>query len=345
MKFFASLVCLSIGAASIQAALDERGKQLLTKSIRMEHGVNVRGIVRQSISKNTFVTVKIQRSADGKLRDTVVAPLRNQGQETIDDKVRMTTFVPDEKIIIVQPSTRTDSDSDFRIPLMLKNYLISSEKGPKVAGRATVQVTARSKYEEMGSVRFCFDEQNGFALKKDSIDSDNNEKNEWEVIDISFPKTMESSLFRMEVFGAVTDVSGSGKVQTVTYSSPVKIKNAKEGQALLGFTPSIPSRLPFGFAVQSMTTAKSEDWKALTMRITDGLKRLTIYQWRSKGDEEIRTGEDRSIDMVGGLKIMVVGDLGKEVREAIIESFQRQARLNLNTSIDGPVGTIRTGIR
>jgi hypothetical protein len=345
MKFFATLVCFSFGVCSGFAALDERGKQLLTRSIRMEHGVNIRGIVRQSISKNTFITVKIQRSADGKLRDTVVAPLRNQGQETIDDKQRMTTFVPDDRIVIVQPSTRNESDYNFRIPLMLKNYSISSERGPKIAGRSTIQVTARSKYEELGAVRFCFDEQNGFALKKDTIDADDNERNEWEVIDISFPKTMDTSLFRFEMYGAANDQTGGNKIQTVTYSAPIKIKGAKDGLALLGFTPSVPSKLPYGFAIQSMTTADSEDWKALTMRITDGLKRLTIYQWKSKGREDIRTGEDRSIDMVGGLKIMVVGDLGKDVREAIIESFQRQARLNFTTSIDGPIGTIRAGIR
>lgn len=345
MKIFASISCLIFGVICTNGSPDERGKQMLIKSIRMEQGVHIRGIVKKRVGKNTFVTVKIQRSADGKLRDTVIGPLREQGQETIDDKNRMTTYVPDEKLVIVQPSIRNDLDSDFRIPLLLRNYTISAEKGPKIAGRSTLKVLATSRFEEMGGVRFCFDDQTGFAMRKDVIDADQSEKNEWEVIDISFPKTMESSLFKVDGYGFISDSSGQNKIQTLNYSAPIKIRGAKDGQAFLGFTPSIPSKLPFGFAVQSMTTANSEDWKALTMRITDGLKRLTIYQWKSKGKEDIRTGEDRSIDMIGGLKIMVVGDLGKEVREAIIESFQRQARVNLTGILDSPSGTIRAGIR
>ena len=131
--------------------------------------------------------------------------------------------------------------------------------------------------------------------------------------------------------------NASADFETINYSSPVKIRSAKEAFSVLGFMPSVPTRLPFGFAVQSMSTTDSKEWKALNMRITDGMKRLTVYQWKPKSNESIRSGQSRSVDMIGGIKIMVVGDLDESMRQIIIEAFQRQARLNAE---DRPVASL-----
>lgn len=318
-----------IDPVTLVAVQDSKGKSLLYRSIRSDHGSNVVGIFKQILSKGGgSLTVKIQRSIDGKLRDTIVAPLREQGQETIDDQKRMSTVLPCEKMVLVQPSTRNVQDSELRVTLLERNYLVSSEKGPVLSGRPTVVVKAMSKSPELGGVRIAFDEASAFPLRKEIISGDGEIRLDWEVISISFPKTLDESVFRF---------NPSADFETINYSSPVKIRSAKEAFSVLGFMPSVPTRLPFGFAVQSMSTTDSKEWKALNMRITDGMKRLTVYQWKPKSNESIRSGQSRSVDMIGGIKIMVVGDLDESMRQIIIEAFQRQARLNAE---DRPVASL-----
>ena len=90
------VVCLSLGQ-------DDHAQRYLLRSLAGDYKSNIVAVMkqRQGGDKGTVV-VKIQKSKDGKTRETVLSPLHLQC-EYLDDGVSIQTYSPDEKTLIVQP--------------------------------------------------------------------------------------------------------------------------------------------------------------------------------------------------------------------------------------------------
>lgn len=301
----AGLACFSISE-------EDKAQRYLLRSLSGDYKVNVVAVLkqRQSDDRRT-VTVKIQKSKDGKTRETVLSPLHLQC-EYLDDGNSIQTYSPDEKTLIVQPSNPLSQDLAFRIPLIQKNYAVTLGAEDKVAGRKCVVVNAKARYPQLPNIRYYFDETTGFPLSKETILPGGEVLTEYEVVDIKFPAKLDPTIFKIEP---------PVGYETVSYAEPTKISSLTEASKLLGFSPSVPSQIPFGFHVQRMTTTKNSKWKALCLKLTDGLQRVTVYEWVPVPGESIKTGENRVIKLHNGINIMIVSDIDSNIRNGIIRSF------------------------
>jgi outer membrane lipoprotein-sorting protein len=298
--------------AGVAFGQDEKAQRYLLKSLAGDYRVNIVAVLKQRPSDDKrSITVKIQKSKDGKTRETVLSPLHLQG-EYLDDGNTIQTYSPDEKTLIVQPSNQLNQDLTFRTPLIQKNYSIRLDPDEKIAGRTCVVVYAKARYPQLSSIRYRFDEKTGFPLSKETILPSGEIVSEYEVVDIKFPAKFDPSIFKMEP---------PVGYETISYAEPTKISSLTEASKLLGFTPTIPAQIPFGFRVQRMTTTKNSKWKALCLKLTDGLQRVTVYEWVPEPGETIRTGENRVIKLHNGINIMIVSDIDSTIRNSIIRSF------------------------
>jgi outer membrane lipoprotein-sorting protein len=313
-------VCLLLGLSAIPAFAvgPDKAKDYLTRSIRGDFKVNVSGVIRQR-DPNTglFAVIKVQRSAGGRIRNTTVAPLREQGTESIDDGKRQLTYLPAEKLLLDQPSMAKSGDANFRLPLITQNYVLESEPGRQIAGRSTIKVTASSKHKAVGGIRLYFDVETGYPLRKESFDP-NGSRLLYEISEISFPKEMSKETFMMKVSGVV--------YERVNFSEPTKIRDEKQVEKQLGFLPVLSPQLPLGFKIQSKTITEKSSWKAVSMKITDGLQKITIYQWRSNPKEQMISGEERTTSIVSkseNIRVMIVSDISSEIRSQILAAFEK----------------------
>lgn len=247
----------------------------------------------------------------------MIAPLRLQGKESVDDGSKSYTFLPDEKIMIVQPSANVKEDADFRIPLISKNYVLTSKNGGKIANRGTTLVTAMAREAKVGGLRFWLDNETAYVMRKAAY---NFEEEEWipdyEVLKAEFPPKLDSSLFK---------ISPIGGYETLEYGARTKLASLRDAERALGFMPTAPKDLPFGFQIQSMQTNTKSTWKSLAMRLTDGLQKVTVYQWKPSKSETITSGTSSTVETVNGIKYMVVTELDPWVRKSVLKAFVRQA--------------------
>ena len=300
----------TLGSALVSYGDDDRAQKYLMRSLSGDYNVNVVAVLKQISDKGSIV-VKLQKSKDGKTRQTVLSPLHLQC-ECLDDGNTIQTYSPDERTLIVQPSNQMNQDLAFRSPLIQKNYSLKLEANKKVAGRNCVVVTANARYSQVPSIRYYFDEKTGFPLSKETIKSNGDTTEEYEVVDVKFPNRIDRSVFKIEP---------PVGYETITYDEPTRIGSQSEAAQLLGFTPTIPTQIPFGFKIQRMTTTKDSKWKALCLKLTDGLQRVTIYEWIPMAGETIKTGENRVIKLHNGVNIMIVSDIDSAVRNMLIRSF------------------------
>ena len=301
-----------LGVVGTSCAQDDHAQHYLMRSLAGDYHTNIVAVMkqRQSGDKGSII-VKIQKSKDGKTRETVLSPLHLQC-EYLDDGSSIQTYSPDEKTLIVQPANQLAQDLAFRTPLIQKNYLIKREQVKKIAGRNCVVVVASARYSQIPSIRYYFDEKTGFPLSKETIHQDGEVTTEYEVVDVKFPSRIEPSTFKIEP---------PVGYETVSYAEPTKINSFSEAASLLGFSPIVPSQIPYGFKVQRMTTTKNSKWKALCLKMTDGLQRVTVYEWVPEPGETIKTGENRVIRLHNGISIMIVSDIDSNIRNTLIRSF------------------------
>lgn len=318
-KLFAVLVAACPVLACAQQFSDS-SRDLLYRSIRGDNRANLVAILTQhnSESEEESVKFKLTRTADGKTRQSVIAPLRLQGKESVDDGVKSYTFLPDEKMMIVQPSASVKEDADFRIPLIAKNYILNAKSGGKIANRAVTLITALAREARVGGIRFWLDNETAHVMKKAIY---NYEEEEWvpdyEVLRVDFPSKIDASIFK---------ISPIGGYETLEYGARNRLTSLKEAERALGFLPTAPKDLPFGFQIQSMQTNAKSNWKSLSMRLTDGLQKLTVYQWKPSKNETITSGSSSTVETVNGIKYMVVTDLDPYVRKSVLKAFVRTAR-------------------
>jgi hypothetical protein len=121
-KLSAVFFALVVPVLACVASGPDRAKDYLLRSIKGTFSFNITAVLKQrDTQSDQFLTYKVQRTRRGMIRNTVLAPLRAQGNETVDDGEKRFTIVPSEKAMLVEPSSNRNEDINFRIPLILKN--------------------------------------------------------------------------------------------------------------------------------------------------------------------------------------------------------------------------------
>lgn len=269
---------------------------------------------RYLFGNDTPVQVKLEADAAGRLRRTVLQPLRMQGIISMDDGKTWMTFLPDEKRLVVQPSPALDRQSPRkRVRLIESNYTLSFEKPTSRDGRKVLTVVAKAKNPEIPSRRYEIDSESNVILRLVRYSGDGPPRTLIETNAITFNRPKSSDIM------AIPQVEG---LKTVQVKGPVPLPPAEQAKQQLGFEPAMPQNLPYGFRIVQAQMISSERTPLLALRLSDGLIQATVYQVKPKGSpgsQELRRFRD-GIAWNGAL-LHVSGDLPKAVRLKLIEAF------------------------
>jgi outer membrane lipoprotein-sorting protein len=316
-RIAAALLSLAALTSAAYAGQDERAAELLRKSMGRHFPVNVVSVIlqRDPAGDGTYQRVKISRARDGRSRHTTLQPLRMAGVEQVDNGEELRMYLPDKRAVIVQDSPhRMASDLEERITLAKRNYDFSLSPGERIAGRTTVCIVADPKAPDMAVRRYYLDEKNGYPLKMEMTSERGKVKVVFDTIAIDYPPSLSNGVFQFTPLPGTT---------TIRYTRPKPLNSQGQAQAVVGFRPVVPERLPMGFRVQEMQYNDGKQWKSIMFRLSDGLARATVYQWKS--NVEVEAMEDSSRMEVNGLKLMVVSDLPAPVRMRLLQAFVGQA--------------------
>jgi hypothetical protein len=222
-------------------------------------------------------------------------------------------YWPDRNVLIDQESpSKTPCDAAWRIELTKKNYRLRFVSAIKIAGRATRCVEAVPIDSRMETRRFYIDSVTSYPLRLETYAGNRRLSTITDTKEISYPDSVANDRFVL---------APAGTTRTLRYDRPQTLK-LSDAQRLIGFTPLIPKEMPMGFAMQDMQLTQSERWRSVAIRVTDGLVRGTIYQWRSRrGEPDIEGMDENSVVQVGDIKMMMVSDLDSSRRRAMLEAF------------------------
>lgn len=293
-----------------------RAMEFLARSWQSSFPTNVNAIVNQRDprSESGVRQIRVLRSKDGKQRSTVLEPLRFQRIETIDDGVRNRTYFPDDHEIIDDESlSKVDNDFSERLELAKKNYTFDIASRPRIAGRVALCITATPKYPEMDMRKFYLDEATAYPLRAETVSGNGEVTTIFDTKVIYYPAKFGADTFKFQNFP---------NVRVIKYTRP-KTYSRAQIRAQVGFSPYIPDTLPYGFRVQEIQYSKGTaeaPWSPVRVRIYDGLARATVYQW-IPGAENLRTGDNSTSKLAGGVKIMIVSDLAPRIRQRLLDAF------------------------
>ena len=289
--------------------------EVLLRSFQRVFPVNVRALIvqRDPAGDGLSQLIRVERDKSGKTRHSVLQPLRLAGTESVDDGNRNYVYWPDRNVLINQVSPQKDAPSaSDRIKIARRNYKFSFGKSEKVAGRETYCVVATPNDRRMDVRRYYIDTATYYPLRLETVVSGRVKTVFYDTKDIQFPSKIEPDRFKLKPVGSP---------RVMEYSRPTKLAES-EAKAKLGFKPVVPKKLPMGFQVQEMQLTSGNSWRSLAIRITDGLVRATVYQWRPSGDaNDVASIEVGSSVAVGDIRVMLVSDLGEEERSALLRAF------------------------
>lgn len=312
--FVAAALLLIAGAAWGQSS---RAQELLERSMARAPVRNVRAIICQRLDYHSSIMeqVKVEMSTDGKLHQIVLAPLSLQGYEAVDDGTWSKTYLPDSRTLIVQASPKASrEEAKARMKLVLKNYRLKIERQEKIAGRRAIVVAAEPVHKNLETRCYAIDERTGFLLRLETCRPGAPTILHMETKFVEFPKELCDDVFEISAMGAKTK-----RYEMRSLSS----KNlARE----VGFAPAIPASLPQGFIVQDIQTDTDSQMRSVALRLTDGLVRISVYQWQSDEKGRSPSPEGTTVGEVGALRILVSGDTPDAVREEILRAFLAAAK-------------------
>ncbi|RYG47700.1 hypothetical protein EON79_06640 [bacterium] len=318
MMRLASLLALCLPAL---ACADEVAEAAYLRSIRRAFPVNIVAITSQRDPKNerAMQSIRVERDKEGRIHHVVLQPLRLMGIETSDDGVHKRVYWPDQNLLIEEVSAlRTKDDAALKLSIAKKNYAFKITGRERIAGRDAIEVVAQPKHGGMDSRRFFLDAKYFYPLRVISVSPSGQETLHLDTQDILFPNTIPLSRF---------DVKPSGTPRLMQYERQAKM-TASLVEERLGFEPILPNQIPLGFRrMPEMLLTASDSWNAVSVRLTDGILRATIYQWKAGKKDKTRVSsiENSSFVEYRGICVLLVSEMAPQLRERLLNGFIERA--------------------
>jgi hypothetical protein len=326
-------VGLLLFALGAHAGEEENPASLLRKSMGRRFSVNILAVIRQRDpgGNGSYQRIKVSRSSDGRIRQTILQPLRMAGIDRVDDGDTIRVYLPDKKSLIIQDSVQASpKDVDERMRLAKRNYDFAWGESCTIAGRKSLCVVVKPRHGGMTARRYYLDEHNGYPLRLEVLSGPQSDHLVFDTLAVEYPKKLASAVFDLDPLPGTL---------TYRYSRPKTLKS-DNAEKLLGFQPILPGRLPLGFELQEMQINENKDWKSAAVRLTDGIVRATVYQWRPNGQPVESVEESSSLD-VGGIRLLLVSDLPAAVRMRLLQAFVPRAEVEVEAT-RGRVGQAMT---
>ncbi|MBX7132786.1 MAG: hypothetical protein K1X67_08935 [Fimbriimonadaceae bacterium] len=300
---------------ALASAQKDEAREVFYRSIRSSGTVNATLIQTKRVSDDNHSTVKfsVMTNSRGASRRTVLQPLSMEGTILIDDGRTWTTIEPEKREAMIQPSPLRDKlDSRVRWRLIQANYNLKGDGEIRVAGRKALAVRALPKDDAMPTRRYTIDIETYVLLRIESASDDGKMDVLMDTLAANFPREMEPSLFEISTEGY--------KIKRTEYPKPLKEVSSPE--AALGFSPRLPTIIPFGFKVTQKHLVGGTDNQFLALRLSDGLSMVTVYQWdsdRRYPDSPFLRSKDGTD--AEGISFKVVGDVPRAVRKKLAQAF------------------------
>lgn len=296
-------------------------RRLLELGIGYKPITNVRAIIYQTMEGTRVKQqIKVEIDRSGKLHQTILAPMQFIGTDLVDDGKWTSTYSPDDKTLIIQPSARQDQDDlPFRMKLIDQNYRLEFSGREKIAGREAVIVEANPKSGYLDKRCFAIDEKTGLLLRLQTCPSGTAPVVQFETKMVDFPDEFAEDTFKRPTLTGVN-------VKRYTRNKCYSPQSTEELTKALGFKPVVPDNLPHGFAIQQLQSSNNSNVPAVLVRITDGLAKGTVFQWRSPNRPSSAAPDGMAAAWTGKLTLLISGDLPARAKEAILKAFVQAAR-------------------
>lgn len=299
-------------AASIALASGESPQDVLYRSMVNGRNVALTAIIQQN-SGPMSSQIKLEQQRSGYTRVTVLQPLSRQGVSSIDDGKRWVTLVPDERRLIVQDSPRREiANPKERIALAAKNYVFKFDRPARVAGQDALVVLALPRASEMPTRRYFIDKERSFLLRLELIENGKSTVVH-DTKSVTYESGVDEKPFALNIASPVRQIHVKG---------PEEMPGTEAARRILGFTPVIPKKLPFGFVTQQQHIAGEDDKRFVAVRISDGLVHGTVYQWGVVGAAEPWPFDPKRGDVeFGGVRFKLACELAKPIAFKVLEGF------------------------
>ena len=272
-----------------------------------------------------YVRLRMWRDTSGRRRTEILAPVAMQGQVSVDDGTLWTTYFPEHRRLRSHPSPMQEVDDlGFRMRLLKRNYRLGIDEKTTVAGRSAWRVVARPRSADLETRRFYIDVASYVPLKTETVNDLGGVTVQIAVKKIQFPAHFDKGVF---------DALAYPGVKPDFPKPPISLHGLEDAERKVGFRPAAPGRLPMGFCPQSIDLVTWREIKPVQIRVTDGLVRLYVYQFRAPDDRPEpprRAGDDRTVRKVGNLRVMVRGDAPLAVRERILDVYAKRLEAGLS---------------
>lgn len=317
----ASILGAAFMAATAAGGQNVNPVEALRQSMDRTQPVNFEAILSQRAPRvDGRIKTRLWRDKTGKRRTEIISPAPLQGQVSVDDGTQWSTFFPDRNAVLVHPSPLAmPDDLHFRMKLLRRNYKVEVDEKTTIAGRAAIRVVAKPKWSELETRRYYLDAANYVTLKMDTVNEAGDVAVQFVTLRIDYSTSLPGNIFEFPPYpGARRDM----------VAAPERV-SVDEAARRIGFRPILPSSLPMGFKRQEVAVLTRGDWKPVAIRLTDGLVRLNVYQFKRDPDREKRQTPDerRVFRDVGPIRIEVAGDAPTAVRERIVAAFVRMAEV------------------
>lgn len=294
-----------------------RAREMLARSMRQARNINVVAIItKMSDDALGMQRVKLEQTAEGFQMGTVLQPLRFQGVMFTDDGRKSTMYLPDQRLVIEsQALADMEQELSFRMELLEQNYQVRAEQSEPIAGRPTFRVVAEPKRAGLPARQFYLDQQNFYPLRIAAEEPNG----EWKVY-----RDTQMVTYPAKMAAPFTKFNPPGAAQTIRYAAPKPLDQVRNKVARLGFDPVVPSRLPFGFKVQSAELRQNDGGQLAVLRLTDGLATAMVYQYRcSDMREGIWSKGTATVLTEDGVTFDLRSDLDPSVRQQLLKSFAK----------------------
>ena len=272
-----------------------------------------------------YVRLRMWRDTSGRRRTEILSPVAMQGQVSVDDGTIWTTYFPEHHRLRTHPSPMQEADDlGFRMRLLRRNYRLEIDGKTTVAGRSAYRVVAHPRSADMEVRRFYIDVATFIPLKTETVNDLGGVAVQVAVKRVQFPARFDKGIFEPPVIAGV---------KRDLPRPPVPLRSAEDAERRVGFRPAYVGRLPMGFRPQSMDMVTWREITPVQIRVTDGLVRLYVYQFRAPKDvpePPPRPGEDRTVRKVGDFRVMVRGDAPLAVRERILDVYAKRLETGLS---------------
>lgn len=295
-------------------------RETLFKSIEASGRMNVESIVmRKGYRGGASTQCKFEQNDRGVSKYTVLAPLCDQNVIRYEDRRYWKNFNPERGELVVQAiTTSPNSTLAIRQALAEQNYKFSSEDGDKVAGRQTMVIIAVPRASGMPSRRYSVDVSKMYVLRVET-ELRGDRQILTDTLAIKFPKFISISDPEREFIS---------QFRKFELEPPVSVSDARKLNEMVGFKPSLPQDLPFGFAIIDKQAA-GEDFDTVAIRISDGLANATIFQTRNSPRVKTSKEPNASRADANGFHFKLMGELPDPIMRRILEMFVREAMKGL----------------